>query len=80
MSAAQAEVSKGAEVCEAVEEGSVKLFGQLVRTAVNVALLPVEIAKDVVTAPIKVMTDDAESIGEHTKERIETLKDEAGEE
>lgn len=56
-----------------------KLFGQLVRTAVNVALLPVEIVKDVATAPLRVMVDESHRVGEHTKNRLETLKDEAGE-
>lgn len=52
-----------------------KIFGQLVRTAVNVALLPVAIAKDVVT--LGGMCNDAERLA--IAEAIERLKDEAGE-
>lgn len=50
-----------------------KIFAQLVRTAVNVALLPVAVVKDVVTLG---------NLGEHqthTQEAIERLKDEAEE-
>lgn len=49
-----------------------KLFGQLVRTVVNTALVPVAIAVDVKDV----------AIGEQpvaTKEAIQRLKDEAGE-
>ena len=56
-----------------------KLFGQLVRTAVNVALLPVDLAKDVVMAPLDAMLATDRHVGERTADRIEKLKDEAGE-
>lgn len=49
-----------------------KLFGQIVRTVVNAALLPVAVAKDVVT--IGGILIDRPSA---TKEAIERLKDEA---
>lgn len=56
-----------------------KLFGQIIRTAVNVALLPVDIAKDVVTAPLDVMLASDQGVGERTMARIQKLKDEASE-
>jgi len=49
-----------------------KLFAQLVRTAVNVALLPVAVAKDALTLAIGERPDA-------TAEQIEKLKDEADE-
>lgn len=52
-----------------------KLFGQLVRTLVNTALLPVAIAKDVVTLG-GVVTEDEKSA---TRQALEQLKDEASE-
>jgi hypothetical protein len=52
-----------------------KLFGQLVRTVVNVAILPVDVVKDVVSAPIDV--GEGRPVGERTKDRIQKLKDEA---
>lgn len=55
-----------------------KLFGQLVRTAVNVALLPVDIAKDVAMASFDVMLATDKHVGERTADRLEKLKDEAG--
>jgi len=55
----------------------VKLFGQLIRTAVNVALLPVAIVQDVVMAPID--AGDGKRVGERTRDRIDVLKDDAGE-
>ena len=51
-----------------------KLFGQLVRTAVNIALLPVAVVKDVVTLG-GVVTDENSAILDALKE----LKDEAEE-
>lgn len=54
-----------------------KLFGQLVRTAVNTALLPVAVVKDVATAVID--AGEGRAIGHRTKKQIETLKDEAQE-
>lgn len=56
-----------------------KIFGQLIRTAVNVAVLPVVVAVDVVKAPFQVMTGDADEVGEKTKEQLEKIKDEASE-
>lgn len=56
-----------------------KFFGQLVRTAVNIAVLPVAVVVDVVKAPIQVMTDDSHRVGEKTKDQLEKIKDEAGE-
>lgn len=53
-----------------------KLFGQIVRTVVNVASLPVAIGKDVVTLG-GVLTDDDESA---TRQALERLKDEASDE
>lgn len=53
-----------------------KLFGQLVRTVVNVVTLPVDVVKDVVMAPV----DAAESdLAHRTKEKIEKIKEEAQE-
>ena len=51
-----------------------KLFGQIVRTVVNTALLPVAAAKDIVTAG-GLLTDEESAL----KEAIERLKDEASE-
>ena len=51
-----------------------RLFGQLVRTVVNTALLPVAVAKDVVTAG-GILIDKPSA----TKEAIERLKNEASE-
>lgn len=51
-----------------------KLFGQLVRTAVNVALLPVAVVKDVLTLG-GVALDQPPAI----KTAIEKLKEEARE-
>lgn len=49
-----------------------RLFGQLVRTVVNTALLPVAVAKDIVTLG-GILTDSKPA----TVEAIERLKDEA---
>ena len=51
-----------------------KLFGQLVRTIVNTALLPVAAIKDVVTLG-GVITDEESAL----KQALEQLKDEAEE-
>jgi hypothetical protein len=51
-----------------------KRFGQLVRTLVNVAALPVEIVKDVVTLGNIASGDES-----YTTQRLEKLKDEASE-
>ena len=50
------------------------IFGKLVRTAVNVAALPVEIAKDIVTLGGVCTKGDFEP---YTAERLKQLKDEA---
>lgn len=51
-----------------------KIFGQLIRTAVNLALLPVAVVKDVVTLG-GIVTDTPPA----TSAAIERLKDEASE-
>jgi hypothetical protein len=52
-----------------------KLFGQLVRTFVNVVELPLEVAKDVVTLG-GVATEQDKS---YTRQQLEKLADEAKE-
>lgn len=52
-----------------------KLFGQIVRTVVNTALIPVAVVQDVLTLG-GAATGKRES---YTRARIETLKDEAQE-
>ncbi len=52
-----------------------KLFGQLIRTVVNVATLPVAVVKEVVLAPITFGDGRPSIIAEHLRK----LKDEAGE-
>jgi hypothetical protein len=54
-----------------------KLFGQLIRTVVNIAALPVEVAKDVVMVVVDAAGNELP--GKRTRERLQTLKDEAGE-
>lgn len=49
------------------------LFGKIVRTAVNVATLPVAVVKDVVTFG-GMATDQRES---YTTQKLEQIKDEA---
>jgi len=49
------------------------LFGKIVRTAVNVATLPVAVVKDVITLG-GAGTDRRES---YTKEKLEQIKEEA---
>lgn len=51
-----------------------KLFGQLVRTVVNTALLPVAVVKDVVT-----LGNIASGDKPYTAQQIEKLKEEAKE-
>ncbi len=53
-------------------EDGVKLFGQLVRTVVNVATLPVAVARD----SYEVLTGDDVH---HKADQVERLKREAGE-
>lgn len=52
-----------------------KLFGQIVRSVVNTALLPVAVVKDIVTLG-GALTDDDSAI----RVALERLKDEASEE
>lgn len=52
------------------------LFGKLVRTAVNVAALPVEVVRDVVTLGGIATEQDKP----YTIQRLETLKEEAEDE
>ena len=51
-----------------------KLFGQLVRTVVNIATLPVAVAKDVVTLGGALVDEESA-----TKKNLQKLKDEASE-
>jgi len=51
-----------------------KLFGQIVRTLVNVAALPVAVVKDAVTLGGTVTDDQSATI-----KAIERIKEEAGE-
>jgi hypothetical protein len=52
-----------------------KIFGQIVRTVVNVAALPVEVVRDVVTLGGIVTEEDKP----YTIQRLEQLKKEASE-
>lgn len=52
-----------------------KLFGQLVRTAVNIALVPVAVVKDVATLG-GIATEEDEP---YTMQALQRLKDEAQE-
>lgn len=51
-----------------------KLFGQLIRTVVNVATLPVSVAKDAIN-----ICDSDREVGESTKRHIDSIKEEAQE-
>lgn len=53
-----------------------KLFGQLIRTVVNVAVLPVAVVKDVFTLG-GVTTENGKP---YTVEQLQKIKDEASEE
>lgn len=53
-----------------------KLFGQLIRTAVNIVALPVEIVKDVVTLGGVASKGELEP---YTAERLKKLADDARE-
>jgi hypothetical protein len=53
----------------------VKLFGQLIRTTVNLVTLPIAVAKDIGTLG-GVATDQREP---YTVQKLRQLKDEAGE-
>lgn len=58
-----------------------KLFGQLIRTVVNVATLPVAVAKDVVTFGGAFSGENEELKARETAiaKALQKLKDEAGE-
>ena len=60
---------------DVLEGSAMKLFGQIVRTIVNVAVLPVAVVKDVVTLG-GVATENGEP---YVVEALKKLKDEAGE-
>lgn len=52
-----------------------KLFGQLIRTGVNIALIPVALLKDVITlGGVSASRDES-----YTKELVRILKEEAEE-
>lgn len=59
-----------------------KIFGQIVRTIVNVATLPVAIVKDVTTLGGTLTGDnrDYSAGGTHTAKKLEQIKEEADEE
>lgn len=58
-----------------------KLFGQIIRTVVNVATFPVAVVKDVVTLGGTLTGDNNWSLDEtFTAKKIQELKDEAKEE
>jgi hypothetical protein len=56
-----------------------KLFGQIVRTVVNTALVPVAVVADVKEAAMNAVRGDEQVGLKNTREQIETLKDEADE-
>jgi hypothetical protein len=58
-----------------------KLFGQVVRTLVNVAVLPVEVARDALTGGGGLVGDneDLRLRDTYTAKRLRKLKDEAQE-
>ena len=56
-----------------------KLFGQIIRTAVNAALVPVAIVTDVAMAPLDAVLATDRHVGERTADQIQKLKDEADE-
>ena len=58
-----------------------KLFGQIIRTVVNVATLPVAVVKDVITLGGTLTGDNNWSLDEtFTAKKVQELKDEAKEE
>ena len=58
-----------------------KLFGQIIRTVVNVVTLPVAVVKDVITLGGTLTGDNNWSLDEtFTAKKIQELKDEAKEE
>jgi hypothetical protein len=54
------------------------LFGKLVKTAVNVAVLPIDIVKDVVTLGGR-LEDDLLRPNSHIMKQLEKIKEEADE-
>jgi hypothetical protein len=56
-----------------------KLFGQIVRTVVNTALVPVAVVGDVGAAVADAVKGDHQRGLEKTREQIEKLKDEVNE-
>lgn len=56
-----------------------KLFGQIIRTVVNVVELPVAVAKDVLTLGGTVTNQNSCGTGQtYTRDQIEKLKRDAG--
>ena len=55
-----------------IQEGEVSFFAAVVRTVVNVAVLPIAVVKDIVT--LGGMATDRES---YTAEQLQKIKDEA---
>ncbi len=53
------------------------LFGAIINTVVNVATLPVEVAKDTVMGMADAI--EGKDIGHRTKEQLEKIKEEAQE-
>ena len=57
-----------------------KLFGQIIRTVVNVATLPVAVVKDVVTLGGTLTGDNDGSLGEtFTAKKLDEIKEDAKE-
>lgn len=56
-----------------------KLFGQIIRTAVNIVTLPVDVALDTATAMYDTLDGGVEKVGSRTKDKIEKIKEEAQE-
>lgn len=55
------------------------LFGALIKTAVNVATLPVNVALDYATSLPDALGETNQDVGERTRENLERLKEEASE-
>ena len=53
------------------------LFGAIIKTVVNVATLPVDIALDAVTLPFDATGENQNSPGTRTRDKIETIKEDA---
>jgi len=69
------ETKSGHPLSEGRRRETLKLFGQIVRTVVNVVELPVAVAKDVVTLG-GIVTEQGKS---YTKQQLEKIADEAQE-